>query len=264
MLIDRVYFSTGSLRNAEEQRAQEAAQELRRVRGTLSSQAASIRRHDERQRQLEDIIVDLKHDLDAAQASHQAAAGEAAAIKQDVAKKELRLRQAAAAANRARDELADEKATCNAAVAAGHADLQSTLKQVQQQAQEAASAVKEAHAAQTRELQTRLGVLQAERDALQMENAQLCDRVQQLSSQQEAAEVRSAARSQHASSEDLHAVIAGLQQRNNRLQMALARKHASEQATNGQVCACATITSTSILEVLSQHMCIAFLTQVND
>jgi golgin subfamily B member 1 len=233
-ILRRSYLHVVS--HAEEQRAQEASQELKRVRGSLSSQAASLRRQEERQRQLEDIIVDLKHDLDDAQASHKAAAEEAAVRKQEVAKSELRVKQAAAAANRARDELADARASSNAAVATGHAELQSTLRQVQQQAHETTCALKEGHAAQIRELQARIDGLHAERDTLQMENAQLCDRVQQLQSRESEQARQAQGNSLHlTSTESLHSAIVGLQQRNSRLQMALARKYADVRASGEQV-----------------------------
>lgn len=225
--------------HAELQQSKQAAQEIKKVKSTASSQAASLRRQDERQRQLEDIIVDLKHDLDAAKASEQAAVAEAASLKKDLARKELRFRQSAAAANRARDELACEKENRNNAVAAGHGDLQATLKQVQQQADEVTHAVKQAHDAQTRELKVRLEQLQAEQDSLQEQNSELIERVQCLSAQNQ--DAGSPARTAGAlvvssSSGSLEAAVAELQTRNHRLQMALARKSTAEDKPERQVC----------------------------
>ena len=223
---------------AELQQAKEAAQEIKKVKSTSSSQAASLRRQEDRQRQLEDIIVDLKHDLDSAKASEQAAVAEAAAVKKDVARKELRYRQAAAAANRAREELADEKENRNNAVAAGHAELQATLKQVQQQANETTQVLKDAHESQTMELKVRLEHLKAERDSLQEQNLELNDRVQTLSAhKQDASSPTPPAGALVVSSSagSLEAAVAELQTRNHRLQMALARKSTAEEKSDRQV-----------------------------
>lgn len=225
-------------RRVELQLSKEAAQDVKKVKSTASSQAASLRRQEDRQRQLEDIIVDLKHELDSTKASEQAAVTETAAAKKDVARKELRYRQAAAAANRAREELADEKKNRNNAVAAGHAELHTTLKQVQQQAHETTQALKDAHESQTQELKIRLEHLQAERDSLQDQNSELIERVQTLSAHKEDATSpapTAGALVVSSSAGSLEAAVAELQTRNHRLQMALAKKSTGEDKPDRQV-----------------------------
>lgn len=223
--------------HAELQQSQELASELKKVKSTASTHAASLRRQEERQRQLEDIIVDLKHELDAAKASEKSAVETASAMKKDVARKELRYRQAAAAANRARDELANEKENRNNAVAAGHAELQATLKQVQNQANEAATAIKQAHDAQTRELRVRVEQLQAERDTLLDKNTELMERVEYapVENQQSSAVTQPPGALVASNSSSLEAVVAELRTRNHRLQKALAHKFIT-QASDWKVC----------------------------
>lgn len=220
-----------------------ATEELQKVRSTLTSQATSLRRQKERSEQLEDVIIDLKHELDAATAGKASAEDAVSKAKASANHKLTKLKAAEAAVEEARDELAQERAKQSAKSNAAQADIQSMLQSMQRQSDKALEALEQAHAVQLNDLQNRLSAVQAERNdlleklhstQLQLnapdqaqstqtgastgeQSAETGAVVQKPSSSSSRAASPEAAASQQASIEEL-------QQRNNRLQMALAAK----------------------------------------
>lgn len=226
---------------ADAEKANAAAEELQKVRATVTSQTATLRRQKERTEQLEDVIIDLKHDLDATQAAKTAAEEAVSKAKATAAQKSTKLKAAEAAAAAARDEAAQRSASSNAA----HADIQTLLQSMQTQSDNAMRTLEHAHAGQLTDLQNRLDAVQAERNTLMIDlhNTRSQLEAEKTSAQAQAdvdraqgdsaaapsrktgsiAPVGSTSRSMSPeAAASMQASLEELQQRNHRLQMALA------------------------------------------
>lgn len=253
-----VSLTQGSVADVE--KANAATEELQKVRTTVTNQTASLRRHKERSEQLEDVIIDLKHDLDAAQAGKTAAEDAVAKAKAAAFQKASKLKTAEAAVAELRDELAQERAQQSKNSNAAQADIQSMLQSMQRQSDNALKALEQSHAVQLNDLKNRLDAVQAERNSLfdelnstrsQLENAKAqaqAAHAQAAMSPEPAADSApggpavprsSGCNSSRAASPEaaasMQASIAELQQRNNRLQMALAAKHTAARPSQDLV-----------------------------
>eukprot|EP00892_Ulva_mutabilis_P007861 jgi/Ulvmu1/5447/UM224_0002.1 len=237
-------------RDAEKLNA--ATDELQKVRATVTSQAASLRRQKDRTEQLEDVIIDLKHDLDATQATKATAEDALSKAKAAAQQKTAKLKAAEAAAQAARDEVAQERAQQSASSNAAQADIQTLLQSMQKQSESAVRAMEQAHAVQLQDLHGRLDSLQAERHALTDE---LNSTRSQLDAERAGAQAQlDAARAEHSkeleqqaaggadsflehrpvsqgrramspeATASMQASLEELQNRNHRLQMALAKR----------------------------------------
>lgn len=235
---------------ADVEKVNAATEELQKVRATVTSQTASLRRQKERSEQLEDVIIDLKHDLDAAQAGKTAAEDAVAKAKAAASQKTSKLKTAEAAVAEARDELAQERAQQSKNSNAAQADIQSMLQSMQRQSDNALKALEQSHAVQMTDLQNRLDAVQAERNSLFEELNSTRSLLEEAKAQRQAAQAQAAISPEPAAnsargaaavpcssgcnssraaspeaSASMQASIDELQQRNNRLQMALAAKH---------------------------------------
>lgn len=241
-------LSRGTFADVEKFNA--ATEELQKVRNTVTSQAASIRRQKERTEELEDVIIDLKHELDAAQAAKTTAEEAVAKAKTATSQKAVKLKAAEAAVAEARDELAQERSQQSAQSTAAQADIQSMLQTMQRQSDSALKAMEQAHRVELSNLHSRLEAVHAERDTLM---ADLRSAQEQLEAAHEDVKVARQEAEKHAQSSQsamnstivvsgnvsrstspeaaasLQASVEELQQRNHRLQMALASKSRAAQ-----------------------------------
>lgn len=210
----------------------------------MTSQTASLRRQKERTEQLEDVIIDLKHDLDATQAAKAAAEESVSKAKAAASQKSAKLKAAEAAAVAAREEIAQERAQQSASSDAAQADIQTLLQSMQKQSDNALRTLEHAHAVQLQDLQNRLDAVQEQRDTLADDLSSMRSQLDaERAAAQGQAEASRAGAAQAAPVSDgdvpvsqggrpmspeaaasMRASLEELQQRNHRLQMALAKR----------------------------------------
>jgi septal ring factor EnvC (AmiA/AmiB activator) len=210
---------TEGSRTAADLDAKTNAEEVERLRKATSTHVSAIRRHKVRQSQLEDALISLKQDLETSQDALSEAEAAVTQARTKAAAADLRASAAEAAERSARMELAgavDE-------VASVRDESRAALAHMQDTSCEALRSAEAATAAHVQHLTAHVSSLEAENKRLQQLNQQF--------------ENRQASGVEEGRKEDVGKnVVAELQRRNHKLQMALAEQHATgETCPNAEV-----------------------------
>ena len=119
--------------DAAEKRCEKQIAESERLRATLSGQSVTLRKSKQRQHDLEELVLQLRDELDVARSAVSACQQDAADIRTAKADVERETRRAEAKIKAAAREIAEVRNECSANVARAHENACLTVERLQLQ-----------------------------------------------------------------------------------------------------------------------------------